>query len=521
VETFGQQGNVLVREGQFTTVSLNMQSFVPQFTGVPEQVPAGQDFTVEWNAVPGATSYDVAIANSPDFESGTVLQSLNTESTELTLALDDGGSHYFRVRARNEFNSLGLFSPVSAGVMVLVEPPTVESHTLEFTPATPQSCPETAQAFAMIERVGYSDPGGNFPSSDFTETGERIESQLRDQGDADWEPVIAANPGRDWTVLDGSDGSSGELASGICFRGRDEADFIDFRVRLIASGGAASEWNEMRLWLPKTVDLSESPETRNLPPGQTVQLVATATDVNGDVVPGDAITWSNFNPEVGVVDADGVYAVATSGSGGLDRAYARAGHAWESKGVEADGPAAGEEWWAPCWVFPALTMGDGDFLVRRMHVYPDGQYVFQLMDPQDGSMPDGDADLYLRRGAPVTTDEYDDGSFALEHIERVEYPNPEVSYQLPGDVVWFGIYAFTPIQNVRFEVTTPDERCGYPGNGIDPATMSPGAAPALAVPLPAAVAPPVSYAAPPPLLRPGTRSPDGAPVPVDMGGGSR
>jgi hypothetical protein len=473
VETFGQQGNVLVREGQFTTVSLSMQSFVPQFTGGPDQVAAGQDFTVEWNAVPGGVSYDLVVATDPDF--GSVIRSENTDGTELTLALGDPGPHYFRVRARNEFNSIGVFSDVSPVVDIFASP-FVQEHTLEFAPATPETCPESFQAFAMIERVGYSDPGGNFPSSDFTETGDRIESQLRDQGESAWESVV---DGRFWSVTDGSDGSSGEISSGICFRGRDEADFIDFRVRVKSSDGLESPWDEMRLWLPKTV---EATERQDLGFDETVQLEAMAFDVNGDMVPGDPFTWSNFNLGVGLVEPDGTYTTRDSGGGGLDQVYARAGYAWMNIPIQGPEATRFRSWWAPCWSFdPGFALPMGTFRPFRIHAYVGQEYLIELGDPTDGSEPDGNAALYLRSDEAPTRDDYDDRATSTDW-------RASLSFLADRDhTLWFAVEAVTDIVNVRLEVTTTDDLCGYPGTGIDPSATGAPAAQAATILSPARI----------------------------------
>jgi TolB protein len=116
VETFGVRSGVNVVAGSNTTVTVTMNSFVPVIGAPPADVQAGQSATVTFSAVSGATVYVVEYAANSAF---TGAQQTEVSGTTANVMLSAEGVYYIRVRARNEFGSLGV---PSASVTVTAGP---------------------------------------------------------------------------------------------------------------------------------------------------------------------------------------------------------------------------------------------------------------------------------------------------------------------------------------------------------------------------------------------------------------
>src|SRR5438034_2800237 len=103
VDRFGEAKGVRVVSGQNTAVSLTLRSFLPVLGSIASPVPAAR-FEVAYSRVSDASSYRIEWSRDSLFASG-----LDTTVTDTTVVIevDDPGVYYVRVRARNEFGSVG------------------------------------------------------------------------------------------------------------------------------------------------------------------------------------------------------------------------------------------------------------------------------------------------------------------------------------------------------------------------------------------------------------------------------
>jgi YVTN family beta-propeller protein len=118
LEMFGER-NVTVTAGRTSEVTISLTSFIPTDLVVPAEVVAGEEVTVTFRAVTGATSYVVQWATNPQF---TNAESQEVTGTSATFTLATEGTHHVRVRARSRFGSNGV--PATASPVVATPPAT-------------------------------------------------------------------------------------------------------------------------------------------------------------------------------------------------------------------------------------------------------------------------------------------------------------------------------------------------------------------------------------------------------------
>ncbi len=78
-------------------------------------------------------------------------------------------------------------------------------------------------------------------------------------------------------------------------------------------GGSSSDIDDQRV-----VVITVAPPTPTITVGSTVQLEATARDVNSQVVSGASFVWSSFNEPVVTVDANGLVTARAVGDAIVD-----------------------------------------------------------------------------------------------------------------------------------------------------------------------------------------------------------
>ncbi len=103
VETFGETAGVDATAGN-TDVTVTMDSFVPDSVSVPSTGVQGQQVSVQFGEVAGASSYVVEWASDSAFTS---LRSTPTSSSNANLTIETAGFAHVRVRALNHFGSTG------------------------------------------------------------------------------------------------------------------------------------------------------------------------------------------------------------------------------------------------------------------------------------------------------------------------------------------------------------------------------------------------------------------------------
>jgi len=118
LESFAETTTSVVA-GQNRQVSLTLRSFIPTGVSVPTEVFAGDQVTVTYGSVPGATGYVVEWADNPQC---TNAQSLQTDGTSATFTVPSQGTWQVRVFARNRFGSNGV--PATAAQVQATPPPT-------------------------------------------------------------------------------------------------------------------------------------------------------------------------------------------------------------------------------------------------------------------------------------------------------------------------------------------------------------------------------------------------------------
>lgn len=84
-------------------------------------------------------------------------------------------------------------------------------------------------------------------------------------------------------------------------------------VLAACEGGPPSGIDDRRV-----VVISVTPPSPSVAVGATVQLTATARDVNSDIVPGATFVWSSFNVGVATVDSDGLVTGVAAGNAIVD-----------------------------------------------------------------------------------------------------------------------------------------------------------------------------------------------------------
>ena len=103
VETYGEQNGVSVISGQNASVTVQLQSFVPELLTLPTFVKQGGQLDVRFTAVSGATQYLVEWDDDPDFGSPASSQ---TSNTNVSVTIDAAGIYFVRVRAENCLGSM-------------------------------------------------------------------------------------------------------------------------------------------------------------------------------------------------------------------------------------------------------------------------------------------------------------------------------------------------------------------------------------------------------------------------------
>lgn len=130
VERYGETSNVQVRAGS-NTVSITYGSFVPQLEDVPGSLIIGQNVVIQFGRLDGATGYRIEWSTSPGF---TNIDFIETSSTSVTVPIASPGTYYFRVKAKNRFDSLSRPSSTQGPVVVAGEPRiVVASPSLSFS----------------------------------------------------------------------------------------------------------------------------------------------------------------------------------------------------------------------------------------------------------------------------------------------------------------------------------------------------------------------------------------------------
>lgn len=353
---------------------------------------------------------------------------------------------------------------------VSLTPPVITAYQPIFL--TSYACQAGFRDLLVLDRVGYTDVDGDFPTTGTPLTegtpNSAVQSEYRFAGETEWQSFP---PGRTWSPEAGSSGSAGTLRTGACWRlPESNPSYVDQRARIRDQGGNWSDWTTTRVMLPASITVSPGSAVA-LTGGGSQQFTVAVRDANNALIPGNFVNWSNFNrPTVGSISADGRYTLATSVAG-VDNAYSWAGRARYLNGIIGPSPATADSWWAPCW-FTQVGLNAGQYRYLRMNVYQGQEYRFTLGQPPGGGAG-GNPDLYIRLGERPTIGTFDAASNG-PGVDEV------ITWTAPVDgLLWIGIHAASTFVAVRFETSTTDELCGFPGFAhTAPATVpTPGLAP--------------------------------------------